>query len=158
MRAEDRERIRQLVSFAESHLPLSDIATGPGDDMGFGPEFEGIGTSLIRTALQSPVIRNRNLALKVLEAWRLDSWPSGIVDVLIKQQQTDPDGADVRLLWRRMVHLWLRIRWYGTDRGPGGRYDREQHLGPGSGHLHVRRVGQPALKFTFRPPVAVTLP
>lgn len=100
---------------------MSDIATGPGDDMGFGPEFEahncldfiiqdldefeGIGTSLIRTALQSPVIRNRNLALKVLEAWRLDSWPSGIVDVLIKQQQTDPDG-DVR---KRISDLLAKI-------------------------------------------------
>lgn len=69
----------------EQCLPLQDIAAGMGELMGMGAEFRahscldfllqelshypGEGITLIRTGLHSPVVRNRNTALKALAAW-----------------------------------------------------------------------------------------
>ena len=40
MRSEERSRIREVVELAEAMPPLSEIARGPGDAFGLGPEFE----------------------------------------------------------------------------------------------------------------------
>lgn len=79
------ERIDVVLGFASRELPLEDIATGAGNEMGLGPNFEshscldyilqelyaypGKGKDLILTGLKSPVVRNRNMALNALEAW-----------------------------------------------------------------------------------------
>jgi hypothetical protein len=67
-------------------LPLDKIASGMGNQMGFGKDFKShsslglilqnispypmIGTQFIKTGFASPVIRNRNMSCNVLEAWQ----------------------------------------------------------------------------------------
>ncbi|CAH1059343.1 limonene hydroxylase [Paenibacillus pseudetheri] len=95
MKSNDPDRIHRFVQFAIEHLPLQQIATGPGNELGFGEEyaahrklgailqsldrFEGIGTELIFTALNSPVTSNRNMAIKTLESWDVSSWGEELV-------------------------------------------------------------------------------
>lgn len=111
VKTDDKERMQQLISFAEDNLPLEDIATGPGNEIGLGPgfqanncldlilqgleKFEGMGASLVLTGLKSPVIRNRNMAINVLEKWGRKSWPEGITKALTELSEAEPDD-DVR--------------------------------------------------------------
>lgn len=91
MQTNDHERIDKVVQFAEETLPLKEIASGPSDSLGLGPEFQhhsaldfvlqdlrrfpGKGWPLIRAGLQSPVVRNRNMAVQALAAWNRTAWP-----------------------------------------------------------------------------------
>ena len=75
----------ELIRLFEERLPLEEMACGSADEMGLGEEFEnyriliymvqhlkdrpGMGVRLIRTALNAPVVNNRNMALTVLEEW-----------------------------------------------------------------------------------------
>lgn len=109
MRTDNKERVQQLVVFAEEKLPLSHIASGPADEMGLGPNFkphhaldfimqdldqhEGVGQKLIESALQSPVVRNRNMALKALEAWSLASWGDSLVQRVKELANREPDSS-----------------------------------------------------------------
>ncbi|TQS00877.1 limonene hydroxylase [Paenibacillus ottowii] len=90
IKTEDEQRARKLVDFAEKHLPLGEIASGPADVPGFGPEYEahqclgvllqllssyeGVGQELVAAGLWSPVISNRHAALHVLKAWPSEMW------------------------------------------------------------------------------------
>src|SRR5690606_20337178 len=74
----DDDRIDDVIGFAEQNIDLKKIATGPSDELGLGPgwdhhrcldfvlqklrKFPGHGETLIETGLQSPVVRNRNMA------------------------------------------------------------------------------------------------
>ena len=85
VQTEDAARFDQALALASELLPLDAIATGPEDEPGFDPQFEvhdtllvvvqslvdapGRGLNLIAAALQSPVIRVRRGALRVLAAW-----------------------------------------------------------------------------------------
>jgi hypothetical protein len=108
MRTSDSRRIEQLVSFAERHLPLGKIGSGPALELGLGKDyklhscldfiiqdldqFDGVGISLIEAALQSPVVRNRNMAINALEQWQVDSWSnSQCAEVLRKLAEIEPD-------------------------------------------------------------------
>lgn len=107
MRTDDPRRVSQVAEFAVNALPLTEIASGPKDEMALGREFqthscldyiiqeldchEGVGKPLISTALWSPSIRNRNMALKVLKAWKPEFWPEDAKDILIKLQSAEPD-------------------------------------------------------------------
>ncbi|MEQ4481454.1 limonene hydroxylase [Cohnella silvisoli] len=109
MRTENSERVKKLVAHAEEALPLSDIASGPSEEMGLGPGFEphsaldslvqdldrhvGVGRKLIETALQSPVVRNRNMALKALEAWPIASWGDSLISKVKKLAEVEPDSS-----------------------------------------------------------------
>ena len=88
----DEDQIDQVLSFAESVLPLRGIASGPKDALGFGEQYEAHraldwilqdlkrfperGWSLLRAGLQSPVTRNRNMALSALLKWPREAWPA----------------------------------------------------------------------------------
>jgi len=109
MKSDNRNRIRKLVQFAEKHLPLQDIATGPAEEMGFGPEYaphrcldfllqsldkhEGVGGELILAGLRSPVIRNRNMALMALEGWAVSSWGNRVVEEVVHLSEIEPDDS-----------------------------------------------------------------
>jgi hypothetical protein len=77
---------RELTALYEKALPLAEMASGMGDQL-FSPTygresncldwlFEGLrehpllGHKLVAAGLMSPVVRNRDLACSVLEAWR----------------------------------------------------------------------------------------
>lgn len=108
MRTADRSRVEQLVSFAEINLPFEQICTGPALEMGLGIEFkihhcldfiiqdldrfEGVGLPLIEKSLNSPVIRNRNMALNVLESWPVKHWRnSKCIKILMELNKIEPD-------------------------------------------------------------------
>lgn len=109
MKSNDSNRIRKLVRYATEHLPLQQIATGPGDEMGFGKEYaahrdldtilqsldrhEGMGVELILTGLNSPVIRNRNMAIQALEGWKITSWGDQLTEIVIHLSQIEPDDS-----------------------------------------------------------------
>jgi len=100
-------RIDQIVSLAESVLPLHEIAIGPADGLGLGKEFEarscldfllqdlnrfpGKGQALILAGLRSPVVRNRNMALNALANWD----PTSRIqkrDALVQARQEEVDA------------------------------------------------------------------
>ena len=90
MQTDDDERVERAIALALERIPLTEIATGPGDELGLGPAFRhhsqldfivqdlkrfpGKGLALVHTALRSPVIRNRNMALNALAAWGEWRW------------------------------------------------------------------------------------
>jgi len=112
-RQADTGRAWELAELARTLLPLSDIATGPGDELGLGMEWRahgaldwtlqalrdhpGIGADLVLTGLRSPVTRNRNLALKALERWPRADWPPAARDAVLVVARTDPN-TDTRKL------------------------------------------------------------
>ena len=85
MQTKDDERADRVIRFAEETLPLKEIASGPTEAPGFGPQFRqhmaldivlqelrrfpGKGWTLIQAGLQSPTVRNRNMAIQALAAW-----------------------------------------------------------------------------------------
>lgn len=101
------ERADQLVRLAAELLPLSEIATGPQDEHGIGPEwrahsaldwtlqalrhYPGIGGELVPIGLQSPVTRNRNMALNILNEWPRDRWPSEARELAQRLATSDPN-------------------------------------------------------------------
>lgn len=107
IRSDDRDRIHRFVQFASEHIPLQQIATGPGSEMGFGEEyaahrklgailqsldrFEGIGAELILTGLNSPVTSNRNMAIKALEGWDVSSWAEQLAHAVAHLLVIEPE-------------------------------------------------------------------
>ncbi|MCY9529387.1 limonene hydroxylase [Paenibacillus alvei] len=109
MKSEDTSKIRKVVQFAEEHLPLQDIATGPGAEMGLGKEyiahqclnsilqslerFAGIGERLVKAGLNSPVVRNRNMALRALEGWDAASWGEQLIGAVIHSLEVETEES-----------------------------------------------------------------
>lgn len=81
----EKPQLPQVLDFAEQQLDLAHIASGAGDALGVGDEYQqhgcldyllqelrrfpGEGATLIEAGLQSPVIRNRNMAVAALATW-----------------------------------------------------------------------------------------
>ncbi len=117
MRTRDPARVDRVVELALEQIELRSIATGAADESGFGAEyrqhsaldfilqdlgeFPGKGWPLVEAGLRSPVIRNRNMALKVLGAWGCAQWPQGARALLSEAHRVEPVD-DVRA---RMAQL-----------------------------------------------------
>ncbi|MBK8477010.1 MAG: hypothetical protein IPL39_12130 [Opitutaceae bacterium] len=100
------ERIGDIVQLAESKLPLAEIASGPADSLGLGSDFKthsaldmvmqslgpysGKGKTLVLAGLRSPVVRNRNMALKALAAWNAADRDAEIVAALRRASAEEP--------------------------------------------------------------------
>jgi hypothetical protein len=128
METDDRARVERVVGEALRRLPLSEIASGPADDIGLGPDrgahraldhvltgllsFPGLGWELVAVALQSPVVRNRHGALKVLEAWPRERWPEEARGALERASECEV-CADLR------IELMQLIRGDGGDAAAG---------------------------------------
>jgi hypothetical protein len=86
MRQATPGQIEEILGLATRTLPLSAVATGPSSETlsHLSPgeahacldfvlqdlyRFPGKGRTLILAGLRSPCVRNRNMALKALEAW-----------------------------------------------------------------------------------------
>ena len=106
MQTNDHERIDKVVQFAEETLPLQEIGSGPADSLGLGPEFQhhsaldfvlqdlrrfpSKGWPLIRSGLQSPVVRNRNMAIQAFAAWDRTAWPVEAEALLRRAIEAEP--------------------------------------------------------------------
>jgi len=102
----DHERAERLAELARSNLPLDQIATGTGDEVGLGPGWQahgaldwtlqalrghtGVGGDLILVGLNSPVVRNRNMALNALKVWPRSDWPAGAPAAIEEVARSDP--------------------------------------------------------------------
>lgn len=98
----------EFIQFAEKTLPLHEYATGPKDSAGFGPNFtkyESLdyvlhflkhhprrGESIILAALQSPVTRNRNVAIAALKEWKKENWSNEITVKLTWLKNIEPNS------------------------------------------------------------------
>jgi hypothetical protein len=118
MQTDDATRIDRVVSLAEERLPLKEIAKGPADELGFGPEFQahsaldlvlqdirrfpGKGWPLIRAGLRSPVTRNRNMAVRALAAWDRRTWPTD-AELLLRHALKAEPNDDTRESMRKML-------------------------------------------------------
>lgn len=118
MEQANAERIDGIVALAASTLPLQQIASGPSDSMGLGPEFKahsaldmvlqslerfsGKGKPLVLAGLRSPVIRNRNMAIKALAGWRADDRDAEISAALRRADAEEPQ-ADVKARIERVI-------------------------------------------------------
>jgi len=107
MQIANSQNIDEIVNIAQKNIPLDKINTGPSTSMGLGLEynahsclnfilqdigkFPGHGYELIKIGLNSPVIRNRNMAAKALSNWGKDNWPSGAATMLKKAIEIEPD-------------------------------------------------------------------
>ncbi|HEX5413405.1 MAG TPA: hypothetical protein VFZ27_16250 [Terriglobia bacterium] len=106
LRQTNEAQIDEVLHFAESALPLEEIATGPSDSLGLGQEFEphralgwvlqglsrfpGRGWRLIRVGLKSPVVNNRVMSVKALATWREENWPREAIKVFKAALETEP--------------------------------------------------------------------
>jgi hypothetical protein len=84
------EHTELIINFALERLPLDEMATGAKDSFGLGVNYSKYmcldtiityledypkrGEKIILTGLQSPVTRNRNMTIKVLDKWKRVNW------------------------------------------------------------------------------------
>jgi hypothetical protein len=103
------DRVNRVVKFAEAHLPLAELASGPADEMAFGPGHEAqtclmfvvqemrrdrvFSPALIATALRSPAVQNRNMALAALAKHPPSEWGSQVTAAIRESARDEPDDA-----------------------------------------------------------------
>ena len=114
LRTDDPARLARVVAFAEANLPLVEIATGPADELGLGPAYAAHGcldfvlqemtrdgvysAALVAAGLRSPVVRNRNMALKALESRPVGEWGEEVVRAVERAVAEEPcDNVRKRL-------------------------------------------------------------
>ena len=111
MRTSDASHIDDVLALAAAKIPLNEIASGPGSDLGLGVEyashsaldfilqglrdFPGKGWDFVKAGLRSPVIRNRNMAVRTLSEWGRDNWPDEVMEHVEKAIDEEPK-ADVQ--------------------------------------------------------------
>jgi len=111
MRTTDLARRGEVIAFAEDHLPLDRIASGPGLELGLGDDRDARGALdcllqemerqgpfsdiLVAAAMRSPVIRHRLQACGILIDRDPESWGDLIEDALNLTLGDEPD-EDVR--------------------------------------------------------------
>jgi hypothetical protein len=114
MQTNDPDKIDLIVEFAERTFPLEEIAVGPGDEIGLGEAFQahqkldwvlqdlrrfpGKGWRLIKAGLQSPVIRNRNMAVNALSAWDRKSWTTEVESLFRRAYEAEPNKQTRELM------------------------------------------------------------
>jgi hypothetical protein len=105
----DAARMDRLLSLARAELDLAAVASGPDMEPGFGPAFAahraldsllsglgafpGKGPDLILAGLCSPVVRNRNLAVRALSQWGQSNWPPEARAALTAALAAEPDDS-----------------------------------------------------------------
>lgn len=101
------EHSNEIIDFALKHLPFDELATGVKDSNGFGDNYNkhasleyatillenypNKGEKIILTALKSPVTRNRNMAIKVLDKWKQENWSSEIEKEIRHLREIEPN-------------------------------------------------------------------
>ncbi|MEM9771230.1 MAG: hypothetical protein AAF889_06485 [Cyanobacteria bacterium P01_D01_bin.73] len=107
MRKATPGNIDQILELAEKVMPFTEIATGPADAVIWDSAhewhscldyvlqdlkaFPGKGKRLILMGLKSPVIRNRNMALKALSSWPVEMRDCDVQASLEVSLNQEPD-------------------------------------------------------------------
>lgn len=99
--------VEKVIDLALNKLPLDELGTGPKDSMGFGDDFQmhnalesvitllgdypGKGEALILVGLDSPVTRNRNMAINALDKWKAENWSVEITGKINRLREIEPN-------------------------------------------------------------------
>lgn len=99
--------VDEVIDFAIKNLPLEFLGSGPKDSMGIGDDFQKHssldsvitflenypkkGEKLILVGLDSPVTRNRNMAIRVLDKWKSKNWSSEITEKVKALKEIEPN-------------------------------------------------------------------
>ena len=99
--------VELIINFAIETLPLDEMATGAKDSLGLGSNYSKFmcldtiitylenypkkGEKIILTGLKSPVTRNRNMAVKVLDKWGRENWSTEIEKEMHHLKDTEPN-------------------------------------------------------------------
>jgi hypothetical protein len=118
MNTEDLSRVDRVIELALAQIDLASIATGPAMETGLGPgyaqhsaldfilqrlrDLPPRGWPLVDAGLRSPVVRNRNLALRVLEQWERSQWPAPAEAALAEALRREPDD-DLRATMEKLA-------------------------------------------------------
>ncbi|RYZ04255.1 MAG: hypothetical protein EOO73_24520 [Myxococcales bacterium] len=108
MQGAEGATIDRALDAAAPHVPLTSIATGPSLELGLRAGFEphahletivnelarfpGKGIAFLGAALQSPTIRNRNVAVRTLAAWTKPQWPNALLVALERAIAQEPSA------------------------------------------------------------------
>jgi hypothetical protein len=106
-RPEDPDRIRRVIAFAEANLPLDEIASGPSNLMGLGQACGAhrcldfvvqemrrgsvFSPRLVASALRSPVVRIRSVAVAALENHPIGECGLSLNEELLRAASDEPD-------------------------------------------------------------------
>lgn len=112
------DNIDDVLEYAIKTIPLEEISTGADELMGLGEDynlhiivdflvqsldkFEGKGEAIILAALKSPVIRNRNMAIRVLDNWSIVYITQELKDAMKDAEKTEPN-EDVKEGMRKLL-------------------------------------------------------
>jgi len=121
MQTDNPDYVAQVIALAESELDLGAIASGPQISLGMGPQYQqhdalgsvlqdlnrfpGQGWNLIRAGLQSPVTRNRHMALNALKAWPAALLPAEAAALLQEANNKEPEKEVKERLAQLLVQL-----------------------------------------------------
>jgi hypothetical protein len=113
------ENSDQIIDFALNHLPLDELSTGPKDSNGFGDDYNKHaslecattfledypqkGEKIILASLKSPVTRNRNIGIKVLDKWKRENWSSEIEKEIMHLRNIEPN-IDTKANIERLIN------------------------------------------------------
>lgn len=101
------KNVDEVIDFAIKNLPLEFLGSGPKDSMGIGDDFQKHssldsvitflenypkkGEKLILVGLDSPVTRNRNMAIQVLDKWKSVNWSNDITEKVKRLKEIEPN-------------------------------------------------------------------
>ncbi|NUF48980.1 hypothetical protein [Gilliamella sp. ESL0250] len=107
MQTDDIQRVQQVIQLAGQQYDFTKLATGPALESAFGIKYKahraldailqelnrflGMGEDLILIGLNSPVIRNRNMALNAIEAWDRQCWTDKLTLALQELIANEPN-------------------------------------------------------------------
>lgn len=99
--------VDEVIDFAIKNLPLEFLGSGPKDSMGIGDDYQKHssldsvitflenypkkGEKLILVGLDSPVTRNRNMAIRVLSKWKAENWSKEVTEKVNKLKGIEPN-------------------------------------------------------------------
>ncbi|PKB42505.1 hypothetical protein AX016_0672 [Cellulophaga sp. RHA19] len=99
--------VEEIIDFAVKNLPLEFLGSGPKDSTGIGDDYQKHssldsvitflenypkkGEKLILVGLDSPVTRNRNMAIRVLDKWKMENWSNEITEKIKELKDIEPN-------------------------------------------------------------------
>lgn len=106
-----KEHIDDVLEYAANIIPLTAISTGADELLGLGKEYnlhriinfilqsldkyEGKGDAILIASLKSPVISNRNMAIRALDSWSIEYITQELKDAIKNAEEKEPK-ADVK--------------------------------------------------------------
>lgn len=121
MSSTTNDNIDDVLAYAIKAIPLEEVATGADKLLGLGKDYnlystidfivqsldkyEGKGEEILLAALKSPVIRNRNVAIRTVGNWRIEYITQKLKNAIKEAEKNEPE-EDVK---KRLIELINRF-------------------------------------------------